>query len=269
MANIAILVGNTDYRNLTRLECCHDDVLAIKQLLEATEKYVEIDVIKDADADELKSRIRNALDKGQPVNEVFFYYTGHGFQHEAEFFFCASNFDTKRPNETGISTTDLHTLLKLADAGLVVKVIDACNSGTLLVKADGGITAQNKNDFNNLIQISSCLDNQTSLTGHPLSLFTEALRAAALRKEDGIVYYTDIISTLRDDFLENHTQTPFFVSQYTGREQFVDDGRRLAKLRTTLRQLANASDNLSQAEQQSAPTTTTLINILRPQRPRL
>jgi hypothetical protein len=46
-------------------------------------------------------------------------------------------------------------------------------------------------------------------------------------KTEGVVFYTDIINTLRDEFIDNNLQTPFFVSQHTGREQFVDDAKRL------------------------------------------
>jgi len=55
MTNAAILVGNTDYCSLQRLECCHDDLLAIKQLLEATQKYDMIVIIENASADDLGS----------------------------------------------------------------------------------------------------------------------------------------------------------------------------------------------------------------------
>jgi hypothetical protein len=209
-------------------------VLAIKQLLEATEKYPDIELIENADADDLKSRIRNAIGKSQSTNELFFYFTGHGFQHETELFLCATNFDLTRPNQTGISTTDLHALLKLAGAEFVVKVLDACNSGSLLLK-DGGILPQHKHGFRNFLQISSCLDTQSSLTGNPLSLFTEKFR---------------------------DSQTPFFVTQYTGREQFVDDGKRLNRLRRELCQPAIAGEDQTQTEQLIVPTTRTLLDLL-------
>lgn len=151
MANSAILVGNVDYQKLPKLGCCHHDLLAIRQLLEATEKYEEITIIENTEADILKSQLRSAIDKVQVPEELFFYFTGHGHIHQDEFFHCATNFDAKRPNETGISTTELHTLLKLADARLVVKVINSCFSGTLLVKAEGEWFPQNKDGFNNLI----------------------------------------------------------------------------------------------------------------------
>ena len=231
MPSVAVLVGNTEYKSLPKLECCSADVAAMRELLAATEKFETIQVIEDADAGSLKERIRAAAATAKSAAELFFYFTGHGHVVGAEFFICAANFEPTRPNETGLSTGELHTLLRLADADLVVKVVDACNSGTQLVKADVGLTPQNKEGFKNLIQFSSCLASQSSLTGDPLSLFTEKLRNAALSKTEGIVYYTDLVAALRDQFIENDAQIPFFVSQQTGREEFVDDAHKLDRVR--------------------------------------
>ncbi|AOS82891.1 hypothetical protein BIU88_01230 [Chlorobaculum limnaeum] len=228
----------------------------MRALLEATDKYSHIEVIENVKADDLKTRIREAIDKSQSPTELFFYYTGHGYQNEDEFFYCATNFDAKRPNETGISTTELHMLLRLAESDLVVKVIDACNSGSLLVKSEL-ITPQNKQGFKNLIQISSCLDSQNSLTGNPLSLFTEKFRLSVLRKMEGVVYYTDAINALRDEFINNNSQTPFFVSQVTGREEFVDDARRFDKIRDSLIPVNEVDSGLVD-EQSSVPALTSL-----------
>lgn len=234
MANIAILIGNSEYETLSALPCCEADVLAVKELVEATEKFESIEVISNSASSQLKDRVRCAFDNHRPIGEVFLYYTGHGFLHETEFFFCATNFDIKRPNETGLSNSELHVLLRSLDAELVVKVIDACNSGTLLVKSNHSFFPTSKQGFRNLIQIASCLDSQNALTGNPLSVFTDKFRTAALRKIEGVVYYTDIIDALRDEFLDSDSQTPHFVSQGTGREQFVENAKRLDALRAKL-----------------------------------
>lgn len=231
MANVGILVGNTDYQALGTLSCCREDVLAIQQLLESTKRFDSIEVILNEDSFQLKERIRTAIDAQKNIQEIFFYFTGHGYQRDSDFYFCSTNFDLKRPNETGLSNSELHTLLRAPEADLVVKVIDACSSGTLLVKSEGAFLPVSKQGFKNIIQIASCLDSQNSLTGDPLSLFTEKFRAAALRKSEGPVYYTDIIDALRDEFLDNNDQTPHFVSQGTGRELFVEDASRLDELR--------------------------------------
>ena len=262
MTNTAVLVGNSQYESLSELSCCHDDLLAMKELLEATDKYSGIEVIENENADELKSRMRNAIDKTPSTEELFFYFTVHGCLQEDEFYYCATNFDSKRPNQTGLSNSDLHMLLKLADADVVVKVIDACNSGTLLIKADNEFVFHEKHGFKNLIQISSCQQSQNSLTGEPLSIFTEKFRASTLRKKEGIIYYTDIISTLRDEFILNDEQTPFFVSQVTGREQFIDDAKRLNTLRAKLTTQAESSLQSEDENQQTPSTAPNLQTLL-------
>ena len=258
MPNTAVLVANSNYRLLTQLECCMADLAAMKELLDATGKYDTIDIIENANANDLKERIRASVEKAKSPAELFFYYSGHGHSFDDEFFYCATNFDPKRPNETGLSTTDLHTLLRLADSELVVKIVDACNSGTFLVKADIGLTPQNEQGFRHFLQISSCLDTQSSLTGHPLSLFTEKFRNAALSKTEGAVYYMDLVAVLRDQFISNDTQIPFFVSQFTGREYFTDDASKLDKLREAAKQREAAAvitTTISETSPTRSPTT--------------
>jgi Caspase domain len=242
MANAAILIGNSEYRNLLPLDCCHDDLAAMKQLLEATQKYDTVTVIENADADSLKDQLRDAVDKVPSPDELFFYFTGHGHGHEGEFYHCATNFDAAIPNQTGLSTTELHTILRPANAALVVKVIDACNSGTRLIKSEESLFRLPKDSFQSIIQIASCLDSQNSLTGDPLSLFTEKFREAVLRKAEGPVFYMDIVSALRDAFIGDDDQTPHFVAQLNGKEQFIDDATKLDALRKSLIAARVASD---------------------------
>lgn len=264
MSSIAILAGNTIYEHQNELACCHDDLLAMHELLSATEKYTQIFVIENSSSTELKAQLRKIMDDHHNPEELLFYFTGHGDNQKSDFYFCSTNYDSKRPNETGLSNTELHTLLRLAEADLVVKVVDACNSGTLLIKSDEGIgslqfTAEQKSGFRNLIQISSCLDSQNSLTGNPVSMFTESFRAACLRKMEGVVYYTDIISGLRDEYLQNNDQTPLYVSQGTGREQFTDNAKRLDGLRS---KLTAATSSFPAEVSQLVPTKPTLKDML-------
>lgn len=231
MGSIAIVVGNSEYQNSTNLDCCLADVAAITDLLRATGKYSSIKQLTNEKAAVLKDKIRAVLEDSGTVDELFFYFSGHGYQNAGEFYFNATNFDATRPNETGLSQSELHTLLRGANANLVVKVIDACSSGTLLLKSDGGFLPEPKDGFGNFIQIASCLDDQSSLTGNPLSDFTDSFYDAALSKEAGVVYYSDIINALRDRFLDNNAQTPHFVLQGTGREVFVDNAEELKQLR--------------------------------------
>jgi uncharacterized caspase-like protein len=136
MPNVAILIGNSNYDSLEKLACCHCDLLAINQLLEATGKYEYITIIEDSPAADLKKRLRESIEKLNKPDELFFYFTGHGYMHDSELFHCSINFDSERPNQTGLSTEELHIILRLAEANLVVKVIDSCHSGTSLIKSE-------------------------------------------------------------------------------------------------------------------------------------
>jgi hypothetical protein len=209
----------------------------MRDLLDATGKYEAITVIEDKEADTIKSEIRAAIDKVPSPEELFFYFTGHGHQHETELFLCATNFDSKRPHQTGVSIEELYTLLRLANAGLIVNILDACHSGALLIKSEAAwFPTAFKEGIRNLVVFASSLDTQNSRAGNPLSAFTTKFRDAALQKSEGIVYYTDISNTLRDSFIDNQTQTPFFIFQATGREQFIDDAKKLDALRNSLQQ---------------------------------
>ncbi|GLH80350.1 hypothetical protein SSBR45G_52590 [Bradyrhizobium sp. SSBR45G] len=234
MASTAILIGNSEYSYQTTLACCRDDLAAMKQLLEATQKYDVICVIENADADSLKKQLRDAVDRVLSPTELFFYFTGHGHGLEGELYYCATDFIATQPNQTGLSTSELHTILRSANAALVVKVIDACQSGTRLIKDTASYFAMPKSDFQDILQIASSLETQNSSTGDPLSVFTAKFREAALRKTEGAVLYTDIINVLRDAFIGDEDQTPHFIVQGTGRQQFVDDAKKLDALRQTL-----------------------------------
>lgn len=228
MKNIAILVGISRYSHQSDLACCHTDVEAVASLLKHTEKFDVIAPLYDVTSESLKNELRSRLEVGAgPIGEILFYFSGHGYAVEEEFYFCTSDFDSKRPNQTGLSNSELRALVRAVDPQLVVNIIDACNSGTRLIKRGEVFLPSEKGGLNNLIQIASCLDSQSSLAGEPLSEFTEAFCEAATSKLEGPVYYTDIIGALRDRYLDDDNHTPLFTLQAPGREIFVDDGAKL------------------------------------------
>lgn len=85
LANVAILIGNTDYKLLNKLECCSADVQAMEELLAATGRFDSIEVILNSDSAHLKEAIRTVIDAYKTISEVYFYYTGHGFMRGSEF----------------------------------------------------------------------------------------------------------------------------------------------------------------------------------------
>jgi len=232
MPNIAILVGNARYLHLGDLDCCSHDVDAMEELLNGTGTFASITKLKDTSASDLRCKLSEIITDHKPVDQLLFYFTGHGSISEDVLYYCAHDFVVARPNETGLSTAELHGILRLSDANLVVKIVDACHSGALMIKANNYLFPEVKQGFTNFIQFAPCLDSQYSLTGDPLSKFTDRFRSAALKKSEGRVFYSDIAATIRDDFLEDQEHTPHFITQVTGREVFVEDASRLEPLRS-------------------------------------
>ena len=268
LTSTAILIGNANYRTAGVLPCCTNDVEAMALLLQAAGRHDSVHRLTDLDGDGMREAIREALPVGSPHNEVFFYYSGHGAQVGSEFYCCGVEFDVERPNETGLSHRQLYDLVRAVSPHLFVNVFDACYSGALLVKADQPTLPLYKDGFRHVLQFSSSMDSQTSRAGAHLSAFTRAFLEASIRKREGTVYYSDVANTLRDDFLYNDDQTPFFISQGTGRELLVDDASKFAPLHEALvaRWSASSDDAVERAEETSAlatsPSTLSLKDLL-------
>jgi Caspase domain len=231
--NIAILIANASYQSMPQLDCCREDLAAMTKLIESTGRFGSIHPIINANADLIRSTIRGALANATEVDEIFFYYSGHGEIVGSEFFFCGTDFANAHPHKTGVSHDALHGLLRSSSPGLLVKIVDACSSGTLLVKSDIPFLPTSKDGFKNVIQMASSLNSQSSLTGHPLSEFTQAFCNACIQKIDGTIYYGDIANSIKDAFLNHETQTLHFVTQGTGLEVFVENADRLSAFRSS------------------------------------
>lgn len=234
MASVAVLIGNAVYKRENQLPCCVQDVAAMRALVEATGRFDSIHAHVDVTADEMREALRAALPADGQHDEVFFYYSGHGAVGGADLFYCGTDYDGRRPNATGLSQADLLDLLRAATPATLIMVIDACFSGALLVKDAQPLKPVSKEGLRNVLQFSSSMDNQTSMGGDRLSAFTRAFLEASLRKTEGTVYYADLVNIIRDDFLGNDDQTPFFVNQGTGREVLVDDAGKLNDVRSRL-----------------------------------
>lgn len=230
--NIAILIGNTKYDELSTLNCCANDVHQMRELLLATEKFSQILPFVDKPVDVVKDKLRELAKSGDGFEEVFLYFSGHGLSNADDFFMCFSNFKESSPNTTGLSRNDAFELIRLFKAELSVVVIDACEAGRNLIKSNANpLSYTLKTKFSNFIQFSSCTEVQFSLAGDQISLFTDEFIKACLNKEKGSVYYSDVESALRDAFLTHSSQTPHFIRQSTSQEKFCNDAKHLKDFR--------------------------------------
>ncbi|WP_203428290.1 caspase family protein [Rhizobium sp. BG4] len=234
MASTAILVGNATYASENDLPCGRNDVMAMRELLAATGRFEKIIDCFDFDADSMREAVRAALPAEEKQDEVFFYFSGHGSQLDGNFYYCGTKFDSRRPNDTGMSHAELHGLFRSASPTTLVVVIDACYSGMPLIKKDLPPPPLVSEGFKNVFQFASSMYDQPSMGGETLSDYTQAFIEASIKKTDGAVYYTDVSNILRDSFINNDGQTPFFVYQGTGRETLVDDAKKLDEFRVAI-----------------------------------
>jgi hypothetical protein len=230
--NIAILIGNTRYDELSTLECCANDVAQIRGLLSATQKFSQIVDFVDQSVSTVKDALRKLAELEEGFDEVFLYFSGHGLSNSDDFYMCFERFNENSPNSTGLSRTDAFELIRQFGAELSVVVVDACEAGRNLIKSDVPQLARAlKSGFTNFVQFSSCTESQFSLAGDQTSLFTSEFVKACLTKEQGIVYYSDVENALRDAFLGHSEQTPHFIRQGTSQEKFCNEANRLDDFR--------------------------------------
>lgn len=253
--SIAVLVGNTEYDELSDLACCANDVVQVHELLSGTQKFTQIIDFVDKPVSLVKDELRKLAEMEGGIEEVFLYFSGHGLSNADDFYMCFKEFREASPNSTGLSRSDAFELVRQFNADLSVVVIDACEAGRNLIKNDVPPLARAlKSGFTNFVQFSSCTESQFSLAGDSTSLFTEEFIKACLLKKQGIVYYSDVENALRDAFLSHSGQTPHFVRQGTSQEKFCGDASRLDEFRRAFL----ASQDADETQEEAAPPATAI-----------
>jgi hypothetical protein len=243
--NLAILIGVSDYSNekIPNLTACNFDVNLMNSLLKSTKKYEEILLIeKDTTSENVKKQLtefikKHTADKEKVIEEVFFYYSGHGQVYNDEFYYILSNFDFDQRNSTSLNNSELDNLLRNLNSKLAIKIIDACQSGISYVKEPGDfkiekIVNNEKQTFQNCYFMFSSHSDQSSLATDKISHFTNSFLKAITQSKNGEIRYADIINHIKDDFAQPHSQqTPFFIIQADYTETFCNNND---TLRTSL-----------------------------------
>lgn len=239
MKNIAALIGVSQYRNAAHLPACAADVEQMTAVLVATGKYDDILCLTEhTDAGQIKDSLRAffAKHRGNPTEEAFIYFSGHGIYH-TDALLCCSDFDSARPSTTSLSNSEIDDLLRSVAPQVAVKVIDACQSGSPYIKdATAGFEkAFRDSQLKAFICMASSRLDQSSYATSDASAFTAKWIDSALQKVNGTVLYRDIQAALADAFVSTPDQTPFFVIQGTGLETFsvVTDEMRQLAIKTT------------------------------------
>ena len=93
--------------------------------------------------DELKSELQK-IKSVQPEDALLIYYAGHGTSREQRFYLLPHNFtDAKELEKQAVSDLELNDTLEKVDAGKLLMVIDACQSGQALGEKSEGRAPMN------------------------------------------------------------------------------------------------------------------------------
>lgn len=222
MVRLGIIIAVSD--NLppfASLKACSKDGEAFEAVLRQTSRFDEILTLSTREktaSRAVKSAITDLVNryKGQAVDEIVFYYSGHGEFVGNEFYHILSDYEASSRNQTGLTNSELDGLIRGLAPTLFVKIVDACYSGSNYIKSDDDLGEYLKSSqfgFKEVYFLYSSQRDEQSWTAGELSAFTKSLLIAIGRDVDGSIRYRDLISAASDFFEAQGGQTPHFVTQ--------------------------------------------------------
>lgn len=227
---IAILIGVENYNNANDLAACKADVDIIEKIITATGNYTDVLTLSiKTNASEIKSEISEFIEKykDQSIDEVFFYFTGHGEYHDDEFYYVLSDYDESKRKQTSLENSEVDNWLRSLDPKLTVKVVDACHSGTTYIKDNSKTLSKylekSKSSLKNCYFMYSSHQEEASYQDDELSFFTKSFVDSLCKEDDATkIRYKDICDYISDDFDGNINQTPIFIMQASLTEIFCN-----------------------------------------------
>ena len=232
--NIAILIGISDYGSQsTNLPQCENDVSLAKEIITRTKNprytlHISNRCSGQDATDKIINFFRDIKEKEEKIDELFFYFTGHGIAHEKnngeiESRLVFSDYSPNRINQTTIPSEFIDNQARNLSPNTYVKIIDSCYSGSKIIK--GNIEQREKflNElskdekhytqigFNSVYVMASSRSDQVSFANSKFSDFSESL-FISLSELPGDVKYRHVVNRLADDFTTKE-QRPVFVTQ--------------------------------------------------------
>jgi Caspase domain len=261
---LALLIGVTDYAApIPKLPACKNDLSIVSRLIGLTKKFDDIlEVGGDTSSATVKAQLAQFVKKhsGAEVEELFFYYTGHGDLFKDDFYFLFSDFSDKQRNQTSLTTQELDSMLRTLSPKLTIKVVDACHAGVTYVKEPDALKKQltiSTGRFGDCYFMFSSQSSQSSLQDDKLSDFTREFVHACTRFQGKEIRYRDIVDHISDAFETNPDQTPTFVIQAPCVEIFCAVDKSIRKL------LGPAEPKSSATQSPSAPFASAIAQAIK------
>lgn len=227
--NLAIVIGVDSYtsNDFDHLPACKNDAKVVEKVLNNVKDFKEILYINSNESGyQIKSLISDFIEKykDSEIDELLFYFSGHGERFEGDFFYLPADFNRTKKETTGLRNSELDGWIKSISPKLCVKIVDACFSGTQYIKSESNTESELKKSaqkfgLNDLYFWFSSRENEVSYAGNEFSRFTESI-LTALTEHKGEIRYRDIMAYVADDFSDAGASKPVFVTQADNIEKF-------------------------------------------------
>lgn len=226
MLNIAIIISVNEYIHENPLPACQADAALIRKIIAGADKFDHI-LELSGNASSSKQQLSEFIlhHKAAAINEVFFYYTGHGTIVNDDFCYMFADYDEKKHASTSLSNNELDDMLRSLKPEMVIKVVDGCYSGVRYVKESStdlfekSIT-RSKATFQKCYFMFSSQSHEVSYQDNDYSDFTRAFGEAIFQHKPESIRYRDIIDGIADYFSHCGDQKPTFVVQADNTELF-------------------------------------------------
>ncbi|WP_338661037.1 caspase family protein [Paraclostridium sordellii] len=220
--NIAILIGVDIYDMPDgNLPGCKNDILLMKELLSSIGKFEDMLVINNNEdgkvvKDTVLKFVKKHKENGSSIEDLFFYFTGHGCIYNDEFYYLLKDCAPNKIKQTSLENSELDMWIRELSPKTTIKVIDACHSGKQYIKSVDNpnlLMEKSLKGINNCYFMSSSKSSQTSIATEAYSYFTISFLNSILNSDNGTIRYKEIMDYISDDFSSLDKQTPYFVCQ--------------------------------------------------------
>lgn len=220
MTKIAILLASSEYDLYDPLNACKNDLDMMKNLLESSGEFSNILVSLNDSTSIVQDKIIDfiKLFEGKEIEQIFFYFSGHGYRDSKNFYFCFKDTDLNLLKSTTITNDVIDSYLKKLNPKVAVKIIDACYSGENYIKeADYSLIRKNLDKeytFDEVYFMYSSRGSETSEATNQYSKFTKLFFDAIQKhKQSDKITYKAIIDYISDLSEKTLSHTPIFVTQ--------------------------------------------------------
>lgn len=221
---VALVIGNADYVNASKLPNPANDAVAVSAMLESAGFTVEIHT--DLGNSEMRRVIRNFSDQAQHADIAVVYYAGHGLEVDGTNFLVPTDAKLQRDIDVEDEAVALDRVLKMIEPARTLRlvILDACRDNpfvrtmtrTMMTRSIGRGLARIEPVTSNTLVAYAARAGSTAADGDRAnSPFTAALL------KDVPVPGLDLriaFGNVRDDVLKatNHQQEPFVYGSLGG-----------------------------------------------------